>query len=150
MSIPKSEFFQKSIDFFRFKRIMGFRKRGDNVSSYETKKIFSENLSRLLEEHGKTQLDLSNEMHVAASTVSSWCNGDKMPRMDKVEWMASYFGVQTSQLIEPPEQRDNDIKAALWGGDKDLSQEDIDALWDDVRAYAEFKTQQRKKNQWKD
>lgn len=41
---------------------------------------------------------------------------------------------------------DSNIKAALWGGDKDLSQEDIDALWDDVRAYAEFKTQQRKKN----
>ena len=120
------------------------------MSDYETKKIFSENLSRLLAEHGKTQLDLSNEMHVAASTVSSWCNGSKMPRMDKVEWMASYFGVQASQLIEPPEKHDHDIKAALWGGDKDLSQEDIDALWDDVRAYAEFKTQQRKKNRWKD
>ena len=84
MSIPESEFFQKIIDFFRFKRIMSIRNGGDNVSDYETKKIFSENLSRLLAEHGKTQLDLSNEMHVAASTVSSWCNGSKMPRMDKV------------------------------------------------------------------
>lgn len=70
------------------------------MPSYETKRIFSENLTRLLSRSGITQLDLAINMGVAASTVSSWCNGDKMPRMDKVEWMAQYFGVPTSSLIE--------------------------------------------------
>ena len=122
---------------------------GDHLSNYETKKIFSENLVHLLEESGKTQLDLAKQMQVAPSTVSSWCTADKMPRMDKVERMAEYFSVPTSALIEPHNvitQRNEDtIKAALWGGDKDLSSEDLDALWADVQEYAAFKAQQRKK-----
>jgi len=40
---------------------------------------------------------------------------------------------------------DNVIKAALWGGDKDLSEEDQDALWADVKDYVAFKTAQRKR-----
>lgn len=117
--------------------------------SYETKQIFSQNLVRLLDQKGLSQLDLANQMGVAPSTVSSWCNAEKMPRMDKVEWMAQFFGVPTSQLIEPlpaeGRSRSEVVKAALWGGDKDLSQDDIDALWADVESYIEFKTQQRKK-----
>lgn len=120
------------------------------MASYETKKIFSENLVRLLNGSGRTQLDLAKQMEVSPSTVSSWCTADKMPRMDKVEWIAGYFGVPTSALIEPyykSVQRNEDtIKAALWGGDKDLSQEDLDALWEDVREYAAFKAQQRRKD----
>lgn len=119
------------------------------MASYETKRIFAQNLNRLIDRAQITQLDLANQMGVAPSTVSSWCNAEKMPRMDKVEWMAQFFGVPTSQLIEPfhPEgdRRTDAIKAALWGGDKDLSQDDIDALWADVASYIEFKTQQRKK-----
>lgn len=119
------------------------------MASYETKRIFSQNLTRLLDRSGITQLDLANQMGVAPSTVSSWCNAEKMPRMDKVEWMAQFFGVPTSQLIEPfqadDKRRSDTIKAALWGGDKDLTQDDIDALWADVESYIEFKTQQRKK-----
>ncbi len=38
-----------------------------------------------------------------------------------------------------------DIKAAFWGGDKDLSQEDIDELWDDVKDYARYKAEQKKR-----
>lgn len=71
------------------------------MASYETKKIFAQNLNNLLVKKDITQIELANQMDVAASTVSSWCNGEKMPRMDKVEWMAHYFGVPTSHLIEP-------------------------------------------------
>lgn len=120
------------------------------MPSYETKKIFANNLTRLLAESGRTQLDLAKRMNVSPSTVSSWCTADKMPRMDKIEWMAEYFGVPTSALIEPysanVRRSEDTIKAALWGGDKDLSQEDLDALWADVQEYAAFKAQQRRKD----
>lgn len=69
------------------------------MSDYETKRIFSKNLSKLLDIHDITQLEFAKKMNVAASTVSSWCNGDKMPRMDKVEWMAEFFGVPRTSLI---------------------------------------------------
>lgn len=70
------------------------------MSSYETKRIFAKNLTAQIDRSGITQLDLANKMGVAASTVSSWCSGDKMPRMDKIEWMAEFFHVPKSALIE--------------------------------------------------
>nr|WP_325302263.1 hypothetical protein [uncultured Dysosmobacter sp.] len=39
---------------------------------------------------------------------------------------------------------EDDIKAAFWGGDKDLSQEDQDAMWGDVKRFAAFLAQQKK------
>lgn len=105
---------------------------------------------------GMTMEDVANRIGVTKSTVQRYETG-KISRikLPVIESIASALGVNPDWLIgnsetpEPAENHDHDIKAALWGGDKDLSQEDIDALWDDVRAYAEFKTQQRKKNQWK-
>lgn len=70
------------------------------MAEYETKKIFSSNLTRLLAEKKETQLELSSLMGVAPSSVSAWCNGDKMPRMDKIEWLARHFGVNRSALLE--------------------------------------------------
>lgn len=70
------------------------------MGKYETKYIFSRNLSRILMDHGISQADLASMMGVAASSVSAWCNGDKMPRMDKIEWIANYFGVMKSELLE--------------------------------------------------
>ena len=66
----------------------------------DIKKIFARNLSRLLEENRETQADLAEKMKVAPSSVSGWCTGAKMPRMDKVEWLASHFNVSRSDLIE--------------------------------------------------
>lgn len=66
----------------------------------DIKRIFSHNLSRLLNEHHETQAELAEKMHVAPSSVSGWCTGTKMPRMDKVEWIASHFNVSRADLIE--------------------------------------------------
>ena len=81
------------------------------MNEYDTKKIFSKNLSRVLSENGMTQAELASEMGVAASSVSAWCNGDKMPRMDKIEWISKKFNISKSELLEenlmqlvPPEQ----------------------------------------------
>lgn len=42
------------------------------MESYDTKKIFSENLKRILLKYGMTQSELAEEMGVAYSSVSSW------------------------------------------------------------------------------
>ena len=70
------------------------------MGKYETKYIFAKNLSRILMDHGISQADLASMMGVAASSVSAWCNGDKMPRMDKIEWIANHFGIMKSELLE--------------------------------------------------
>ena len=70
------------------------------MSDYETKNIFAKNLSALLAENNETQAALAEILHVAASSVSGWCCGAKMPRMDKIEQIALHFGVPRSRLIE--------------------------------------------------
>lgn len=70
------------------------------MSEDEIKKIFSKNLTRLLDENGKTQKDLVNYIDVSSSTVSNWCTGQKLPRMDKIQSISNWLGVQNSDLLE--------------------------------------------------
>lgn len=64
------------------------------------KKIFARNLMTELKRSGESQRDLARLLNVTSSTVSNWCTGQKLPRMDKVEKIAAHFGVQKSDLIE--------------------------------------------------
>lgn len=115
------------------------------MASYETKRIFAQNLNRLLNSNDITQLELSNKMSVAASTVSSWCNGEKMPRMDKVEWMADFFDVPVTHLIEQynPSKTDilDDVDFAFFGDYKKLSESNKETL----RAMARILKEQEEK-----
>ena len=68
------------------------------------KKIFSKNLNSYMEINGKTQSDLVNDLGFNKSAVSTWCNGTRLPRMDKVEALAQYFHINRSDLIEEKEE----------------------------------------------
>lgn len=121
------------------------------MASYETKKIFSDNLSRLLDSNHITQLELAKKMNVAASTVSSWCNGDKMPRMDKIEWMAEFFDVPVTHLIEQynpnpaiPDVLD-EVDIAFYGEYRELSEDDKDTIRDMVRVMRERRAKKQEK-----
>ena len=123
------------------------------MSTLGNKEVMAQNIRNLMNQNDVKPKDVCDTLKIPMPTFSYWINAKTYPRIDKIELLANYFGVNKSDLVEEQNvsgSADSNIKAALWGGDKDLSQEDIDALWDDVRAYAEFKTQQRKKNRWKD
>lgn len=64
------------------------------------KKIFATNLKYYMTLNDKTQMDLMNDLHLSSSTVSNWCTGLKLPRMDKVQMLADYFHINKSDLIE--------------------------------------------------
>lgn len=66
----------------------------------EYKKIFSRNLKYYMEINNKTQSDLMTDLKLSSSTLSNWCTGLKLPRMDKVQMLADYFGILKSDLIE--------------------------------------------------
>lgn len=66
----------------------------------ENKNIFAENLKKFMAMEGKTRKDLSEALGISYFTVTSWVNGKKYPRMDKVEMLANYFGISKSDLIE--------------------------------------------------
>lgn len=72
------------------------------MSGYD-KMIFAKNLCRCITMENLNQKDVAKFMCVSESTVSSWCDGSKMPRMDKVQRLADKFGVLKSDLIEEKE-----------------------------------------------
>ena len=69
----------------------------------DNKNVFASNLKRYMEVKGKTRNDISEALGISYFTVSDWVNGKKYPRMDKVEMLANYFGIQKSDLIEEKE-----------------------------------------------
>ena len=70
------------------------------------KKVFAKNLSNLLARNKKTQADLVADLRLNKSTISTWVNCTKMPRMNKIEQLANYFGVEKSDLIEDKSDTD--------------------------------------------
>lgn len=64
------------------------------------KLIFSNNLKYYMAQRDKSQIDIINDLGFNKSAVSTWCNGTRLPRMDKVDALAVYLGVKRSDLIE--------------------------------------------------
>ena len=70
------------------------------MSDNEYKRIFSYNLRHFMQIRGKTQKDLMTDLGFSSSTVSNWCTGEKLPRMDKVQMLADYLHINKSDLLE--------------------------------------------------
>lgn len=70
------------------------------MSDLGNKKIMSENLQRYMKIHKKTRSDLSNALNIPYTTISDWVNGNKYPRIDKIEMLANYFNIEKSDLVE--------------------------------------------------
>ena len=66
----------------------------------DNKDIFSRNLRYQMEINNKTRQDISDALGISYFTVTSWANGSKYPRMNKVEQLAKYFGILISDLVE--------------------------------------------------
>lgn len=66
----------------------------------ENKNIFASNLQKYMDLNKVSRRDLSKALDVSYYTITSWVNGSKYPRMDKVEMLADYFGILKSDLIE--------------------------------------------------
>lgn len=64
------------------------------------RKNFASNLNYYMQINGKIQDDLIKDLGIKSSTLSSWCTGLKMPRVDKIEMLAKYFGIHFSDLVE--------------------------------------------------
>ena len=63
------------------------------------RRIFADNLQRLMRLNRERQVDIARLLGVSKSTVSAYCSGAQMPRMDKIEQLARHFGVGRAALI---------------------------------------------------
>lgn len=55
-----------------------------------------------MDRQNKTQADLADFMGVTQATISNWCNGVKMPRMNKIDRICQFFGIKRSDLMDEP------------------------------------------------
>lgn len=70
------------------------------MSEADARSVIARNLTRMLELAQISQTELASRLRVSKTAVSSWCNGTKAPRMDKVDEMASIFGVTRASFFE--------------------------------------------------
>lgn len=70
------------------------------MSENEQKRIFSNNLLKLLSTYNKTQKEVADAIGVSPQTFNTWCQGIALPRMGKVQMLADYFNINKSDLIE--------------------------------------------------
>lgn len=73
------------------------------MSKIGNKEIMSRNLKKYISISGKDRKELASIWGFPYSTVTEWVNGKKYPRMDRIEIMANYFGIEMSDLIEDRE-----------------------------------------------
>lgn len=70
------------------------------MGSLGNKKVFSENLRSLMSQNRKDRKQICDDLGFKYTTFADWYNGNKYPRIDKIEMLADYFGVLKSDLIE--------------------------------------------------
>ena len=80
------------------------------ANSSENAKQIGRNITNLLIEKEKTQQELADAIGVSKSTVSTWTNGKRIPRMDKVDLMCKYFGVNRSDILSSHGFRVSDMR----------------------------------------
>lgn len=104
-----------------------------------------------------SQDKLGKLVGVGRTTVTMWENGSNEPDNATLVKLAEIFGVSVDYLLgkEPeapfslsgsgtaPADRDQ-LMAAFWGGDQDLTDEDKEAMWSDVKNFAAFIAQKKK------
>ena len=87
------------------------------MTSIGNKQILAKNLVYYIEKSGRSQKDLAEMVGVAASTFNDWVKAKKYPRIDKIEILANYFGIQKSDLIEEKmteeKEKDNEALASI-------------------------------------
>lgn len=70
------------------------------------REILGENIVRLIERKGIDQRILAGEIGVSDVTISNWVRGVKYPRIDKIQALAEYFGVNHSDLVSDQSSTD--------------------------------------------
>lgn len=121
--------------------------------------MFSTQLRKYRLAAGLSQKELAGKLFVSQQAVARWETDKATPNPETVVKLAEIFGVTTDELLgkdttlagegNPKQDVKENLQAAFWGGEKDLTQEDLDAMWDDVERFAAFVAQKRREEKEK-
>lgn len=74
-----------------------------------TRSAFPGNLRRMMEIQGRTRRDISSALGVSYTSVMDWCNGKKIPRMEKIDALAKYLNCSKMDLLEEPASTSTEV-----------------------------------------
>ncbi len=70
------------------------------MNSLGNKDIMARNIQYYMELNHKTRNEVCEALNIKYTTFTDWIKGNTYPRIDKIELMANYFGIQKSDLVE--------------------------------------------------
>lgn len=70
------------------------------MSNLGNKEIMAKNIRYYMELNRVTQTEICQALGFKMPTFSDWINAKTYPRIDKIEIMAQYFGIEKSDLVE--------------------------------------------------
>ena len=68
-----------------------------------TKNQFSKNLAFFMKLKGVDRNTLSKDLNIKYTTICEWLKGNTMPRADKMDLVAKYFNIDSSDLVKKPD-----------------------------------------------
>lgn len=77
------------------------------MSDSELRQEFAARLKYYMNIKGCKQSDIARDLGINMSTISSWCNGVMIPRMEKIKMLADYFNINMSDLLENDTELNN-------------------------------------------
>ena len=86
----------------------------------ELRRIFTKNLNAFLSERGYKQADLARAMGVSTTTTAKWCTGKAIPRIDKIQSICNWLGIEKEALLN--EQKDSPQQYYLGAEAKEYAQ----------------------------
>ena len=70
------------------------------MSGLGNKEIMAKNIQYYMALNNKTRQEMCSALGVKYTTFTDWVKGNVYPRIDKIELMANYFGIEKSDLVE--------------------------------------------------
>ncbi len=66
------------------------------------KEVMANNIIRQMKLKNVDRKQMAKDLNLKYTTLSDWINAKTYPRIDKIELMAKYFGINKSDLVESP------------------------------------------------
>lgn len=76
------------------------------MADEELRKIFTRRLNYYMTLNNFNQADLARYMKVSTATAAKWCTGQTMPRIDKIQSICNWLGVEKADLLDAEEKED--------------------------------------------
>lgn len=70
------------------------------MSDLGNKEVMAKNIRYYLNQKQLSNTDICKALNFSMSTFSDWIHAKTYPRIDKIELMANYFGIEKSDLVE--------------------------------------------------